>query len=174
MSIADKLTELQETKTAIKTAIEGKLGENALANVPFTGYAEKITAIQGGGGIGGNEGGGVTHTNGTQTLSTGKYTIQIAHGLGKKPKFAVCFADDYATISGVKTGCGFIYSEMMGISLKNFTTLGNFVIYGITIDDALSGTYSMGRVYADDTYIYCEQGDSNWRGRDYNWEAVTW
>lgn len=48
MAIEDKLTELQATKTAIKTAIEGK--GQSLDGVPFTQYAEKITAIQGGGG----------------------------------------------------------------------------------------------------------------------------
>ena len=46
MAIADKLTELQATKTAIKTAIENK-GQD-LNGVPFTEYAEKIEAIQGG------------------------------------------------------------------------------------------------------------------------------
>lgn len=48
MAIADKLTELQATKTAIKTAIEEK--GQSLTNVPFTQYAEVIKAIQGGGG----------------------------------------------------------------------------------------------------------------------------
>lgn len=48
MAIADKLTELQATKTAIKTAIENK--GQSLDGVPFTQYAEKITAIEGGGG----------------------------------------------------------------------------------------------------------------------------
>lgn len=47
MSIADKLTELQATKTAIKTAIESK--GQSLDGVPFTQYAEVIKAIQGGG-----------------------------------------------------------------------------------------------------------------------------
>lgn len=46
MAIADKLTELQATKTAIKTAIENK-GQD-LSGVPFTEYASKIDAIQGG------------------------------------------------------------------------------------------------------------------------------
>ena len=47
MAIADKLTELQATKTAIKTAIENK-GQD-LSGVPFTEYADKINAIQSGG-----------------------------------------------------------------------------------------------------------------------------
>lgn len=45
-TIAENLQTLNETKTAIKTAIESK-GQN-LTDVPFTGYAEKITAISGG------------------------------------------------------------------------------------------------------------------------------
>lgn len=157
---------LKEYLSGIADAIREKKGTTDAINAQD--FESEIKAIQGGGES------GITHTNGTQTIAVGKHTITIAHGLGKKPKFAVCFAKDYATISGVKTGCGFIYSEMMGISLKNFTSVGNFAIYGITVDGKLTGDYTTGRVYADDTYIYCEAGDSNWRGTDYNWEACTW
>lgn len=46
-TIAENLQTLQDTKIAIKTAIEGK-GQD-LTNVPFTEYANKIEAIEGGG-----------------------------------------------------------------------------------------------------------------------------
>jgi hypothetical protein len=49
-TIGALLTELQETKTAIKNSIEGKLGAGTLAAVPFTEYDKKITAIESGGG----------------------------------------------------------------------------------------------------------------------------
>lgn len=47
-TIAENLLELQQTKANIKTAIEGK-GQD-LTDVPFTQYANKISAIQTGGG----------------------------------------------------------------------------------------------------------------------------
>jgi hypothetical protein len=46
-TIADRLTELQATKMAIKTAIEEK--GQSLSGVPFTEYASKIREISGGG-----------------------------------------------------------------------------------------------------------------------------
>ncbi len=53
-TITENREALKQAKTAIKTAIEGKLGENALANVPFTQYADKISEIESGGGGGTN------------------------------------------------------------------------------------------------------------------------
>lgn len=48
-TLSENLQTLNEAKLAIKTAIEAK-GQN-LTDVPFTDYAEKITAIAGGGSI---------------------------------------------------------------------------------------------------------------------------
>lgn len=53
MAIEDKLIELQQVKTDIHDAIEAK--GQSLDGVPFTEYAGAITAIQGGGGVAGQE-----------------------------------------------------------------------------------------------------------------------
>lgn len=86
-TITENIEALKQAKSAIKTAIEGKLGENALAAVPFTQYASKISEIESGGG-GGNTGGSNLVTTGqfTPTASdTGPGAIIIDHGLGVEP-----------------------------------------------------------------------------------------
>lgn len=50
MSIKDKLDYLQDTKQAIKTAIQGK-GQSVSDTDTFRSYADKINAITTGGGV---------------------------------------------------------------------------------------------------------------------------
>lgn len=71
----EKLVGVDETKQAIKTAIESK-GQD-LTGVPFTEFAEKIMAISGGGGR--------KTTTGTVTFASNEGIPIITHNLGVVP-----------------------------------------------------------------------------------------
>lgn len=88
MTIAENLLQLNEAKQAIKTAIESK-GQD-LTGVPFTGYAEKITAISGGSSIGIITKGEFTPTD----SNTGIGQIVIDHGLGVEPDIVFFIMND--------------------------------------------------------------------------------
>jgi hypothetical protein len=163
MAIADKLTELQATKTAIKTAIEGK-GQD-LTDIPFTRYAEKITAIEGGGG-------GIEMTSGSFTRGGGYAFSPIAHGLTKPPKLVLCFIKDYATKTGTNI-CGFMYTDKVATVYRNSSTsIPDISAVAITVPNFIIPTY--GAVSVDETNISVMQTAQTWTAGDYEWEAYTW
>jgi hypothetical protein len=172
MAIADKLTELQATKTAIKTAIEGK-GQD-LTNVPFTDYAEKITAIESGGG------GGVEGTSGITTIASGYHNLTIAHGLSKAPKLFSCFIKGYTEPKDgkweVNLPVGFTYTDKIAVYWMQHSTSGLNIIprdnNSITLPGIKNSTYAT--ITVDDTNVYIKGHSSPWRAGDYDWEAFTW
>ena len=164
MAIADKLTELQATKTAIKTAIEEK-GQD-LTDIPFTAYAEKIAEIKSG---------GVEMTSGTVTYDNTNYTFSIAHGLSKTPKIFLFFLEDFPNLTGINLFAGVTYFEYGGKvaiawrqqSMSNLMLMVNEVsVNGVN-------TVGQARITVDDTKMEYSNGTINPRGT-YYWEAYTW
>ena len=90
-TIAEKLLQLNETKQAIKTAIEDK-GQD-LTNVPFTDYASKISEIVGGKKI----------TTGTVTFATANSVQTITHNLGVVPSLVAMWVKDLSIIPPTRT-----------------------------------------------------------------------
>jgi hypothetical protein len=160
-TIAENLQTLNETKQAIKTAIEEK-GQD-LSGVPFTAYAEKIAEIKSG---------GVEMTSGSFTRGGGYAFSPIAHGLTKPPKLVLCFIKDYATRTGT-TVCGFMYTEKIATVYRNSSTTepSISVLYN-TVSNYITPTY--GAVTVDETNINMTQTAQQWTAGDYEWEAYTW
>ena len=162
-TISENLQTLNEIKSAIKIAIEEK-GQD-LTNVPFTQYAEKITAIEGGGG-------GIEMTSGNFTRDSSYTFTPIAHGLTKQPKLVLCFIKDYATKTGT-TVCGFMYTEKIATIYRNTSiTEPSIGAQHITVPNYITPSY--GSISVNDTNISIIQTSSAWTAGDYEWEAYTW
>lgn len=161
MTIAENLQTLNETKQAIKTAIEEK-GQD-LSGVPFTAYAEKIAEIKSG---------GVEMTSGSFTRSGGYSFTPIAHGLSKPPKLVLCFIKDYATRTGTNI-CGFMYTDKVATVYRNssVTEPSVFALH-VTVPNYITPSY--GSISVNDTNISITQTSSVWTAGDYEWEAYTW
>lgn len=83
-TISENLLALNETKQAIKTAIESK-GQD-LTNVPFTNYATKISEIVSG---------GKKFTTGTVTPTSHiRGNLKIQHNLGVKPSIFLFYTNN--------------------------------------------------------------------------------
>ena len=162
-TIAENLLSLNETKQAIKTSIEGK-GQD-LTDIPFTRYAEKITAIESGGG-------GIEKTSGSFTRGGGYNFTPIAHGLSKPPKLVLCFIKDYATKTGTYV-CGFMYTDKVTTVYRNSSTTEPAIsaVYN-TVPNYIGSTY--GAITVDETNISITQTAQAWTAGDYEWEAYTW
>lgn len=168
MAIADKLTELQATKTAIKTAIEEK-GQD-LTDIPFTAYAEKIAEIKSGGG-------GVEMTSGTVTYDStnSEYNFSIAHGLSKTPKVFIFFREDFLSLIGVNLLAGITYFEYGGkVSImwrqQNMSN-PNFMSNDICVDGV--SIVGQATITVDDKSMKVKDGVMKPSGT-YYWEAYAW
>ena len=122
MSIQTELTRITNAKSAIKTAIEGK-GVTVPDGTLLDGLATLIESIQaGGGGLG-------EITYGTITPADMQAdTLEIEHGLGVKPEFAlICAKDNANNVYSASTprGQSFIYV------IRNFNDPANYRYHSI-------------------------------------------
>lgn len=86
-TMAENLLQLNETKQAIKAAIENK-GQD-LTDVPFTSYADKIAEISGS---------GQKFTTGTVTFTTSTIKQTVTHNLGVVPSLIAMWVKDLSII----------------------------------------------------------------------------
>lgn len=100
-TISENLLTLNETKQAIKTAIESK-GQD-LTDVPFTSYADKIAEISGGS--------GKKIITGTVTFATTASRQKVTHNLGTIPSCVMLYPKDLSIIptSGTEEAKGGAY-----------------------------------------------------------------
>lgn len=167
MSIADKLTELQSIKIAIKTAIEEK-GQD-LTDVPFTKFAEKIMAISG----------GKKFTTGTVTFATTATQQTVTHNLGVVPTCVILYPKDLSVIpennpEGAKgTAWEFIY-----IKYDKGNIDAGFTYQGHTNTGALTwqpNTSALLKPSATETSFITSASNQNYKfvaGIEFEWIAI--
>lgn len=160
-TISTLLTELQETKSDIKTAIEGKLGEGTLANIPFTEYADKITAIR-----------GVVMDSGDYTRARSYKFIDFTYDLPKKAKLITCFHENYQNTS---LDCiGFIYANGIATIYYLDSTATALSSQHITMEG--KDPPSAGEIVVTDSTVSGnnKQTTRTFASGTYYWEAYTW
>ena len=115
MSISEKLLTLNETKQAIKTAIEDK-GQD-LTDVPFIRYASKIAEIAAS---------SRRFTKGTVTFTITQTKQVVTHNLGVIPNFIVMYPKDLSVIpeSGMPEVANTVYKFMQIYSDKIDINIG--------------------------------------------------
>lgn len=165
-TIAENLQTLNETKQAIKTAIEDK-GQD-LTDIPFTAYAQKIAEIKSGGG-------GVEMTSGTVTYDNSDYTFSIAHGLSKTPKVFLFFKEEFPNLIGVNVFAGITYFEYGGKVAISWRQQSMSSLNLVTNEVSVNGVIAVGqaRITVDDTKMEYKNGTMKPSGT-YYWEAYTW
>lgn len=126
-TISENLLALNETKQAIKTAIENK-GQD-LTGVPFTDYANKISEIASG---------GKKFNMGTVTFATAQAKQTVTHNLGVIPSCVMLYPKDLSVIpaSGTEEAKGGSYKFLLcretkgeifvGFSFQGNTSSGAF------------------------------------------------
>ena len=122
MSVQSEITRLQNAKSAIKAAIEGK-GVTVPEATLLDGMAPLIESIEAGGGGGGNIVAGTYTPASTQTNR-----VTITHNLGKKPT-GVLFAKYHQDINAGADTVLFLW-QSGGVGIRCFIYSGNTISIG--------------------------------------------
>lgn len=164
--LGENLLALNETKQAIKTAIENK-GQD-LTDVPFTSYADKIAEISSS---------GKNFTTGTVTFTSNSYKQTVTHNLGVKPSLVAMWVKDLSLIpeSGAEETKGNAYKFFhIYVPLGNFNF--GYTFQGNTSTGALSwqpATNPQSKV--DETTFTTGAINSNYKfmaNVEYEWIAI--
>ena len=174
-TIAENLLTLNETKQAIKIAIEEK-GQD-LTNIPFTKYAEKIIQIAAAGDVTVD---GYRYTKGTVVFTEANAKQIVTHNLGVIPSFVFMYPKDQTVIPASNS------EEAKGTAwyfgYVNYKE-GNIEIFydyqGNTNTGALSYTMTGGNAQASIDAVSFTTGALNLNYKfqpniEFEWIAVEW